>query len=235
MRATPSPFRLVFAALALLPSAGAALADASPPAVTEEAARGACPPGEPLAPGGQCKVAGFGVVGTVDGRELVYGLYTDRAPDDYTLRTAVIVYERQPDARLRPLVSADDPGDVYGEPNLLTSAGRTVLHLPGCEDGTGNFNRERLFVWRDGAWIDIDVTAWLSELRVKLPGDYEALKGIYPDYAKLTAATPLWRKKTDGNCCPTGGRADIVLGWQGDRLVLKSVKVRLGAKYARQF
>jgi len=233
----PTPLRVVFAALALLAPAGAVMADApaTAPAVSEAAARGACPPGEPLAPGAHCSVAGFGVVGTVDGRELVYGLYTDRTPDDYTLRTAVIVYERQPDSRLRPLVLADDPGDVYGAPRLFASAAQTVLHLPGHEDGTGNFNRERLYVWRDGAWIDIDVTAWLSELPVQLPAGYETLKGIYPDYLKMTAATPLWRKKTDGNCCPTGGRADIVLGWQGDRLVLKSLKVRLGAKYARQF
>jgi hypothetical protein len=117
-------------------------------------------------------------------------------------------------------------------PNIVTVADRVVLHLPGYESGTGNFNRERLFLWHDGAWAVADATSWYTDLRLRLPGDYEVLKGIYPDYGKMTAAALLWRKKTDGNCCPTGGRADMTLGWRDDRLVIKNLQVKLGRKYA---
>ncbi len=237
MPATLSPW-VIFAAIACLVFAGIARADDTPAPsdLTEEVARSACPPGPTLAPDSHCAVAGFGVVGEVEGRELLYGLYSDQTSNgDYTLRTAVVVYERQPGGKLRALIAADDPGDIFSEPKLLRRAGRVLLHLPGYEDGTGNFNVERLYVWRDGARKSVDLDAWRKDLARKLPAGYEIWNGVFPDYVKMTAATPLWRAKTDGNCCPTGGRADLVLAWQGDRLVLKSVKVKLGAKYAGQF
>jgi hypothetical protein len=201
--------------------------------LTEEAARSACPPGSTVAPDTHCTVAGFGVIGKVEGRQLVYGLYSDTANGDYTLRTEVAVYERRPDGKLHRLISAGDRGDIYSEPKLLNGAGRVLLHLPGYEDGTGDFNVERLYVWRDGVWRPIDLDAWRKQLSGKLPVGYEIWKGVFPDYVKMTATTPLWRRRTDGNCCPTGGRADIVLTWQSDRLVLKSVQFKLGAQYAR--
>jgi hypothetical protein len=233
MRATASLIWLMFVVLAVPCPTGAAPAD-RPAAITEEAARSGCPPREPLEPGSQCTVEAFGVVGTGDGGQLVYGLYTDQsATGDYTLRTAVIVYQRQPDGRLLPLISAGDRGDIYSTPKLLTGETRTLLHLPGYEDGTGNFNVERLYVWREGAWKQIDLDTWRKDLSKRLPQGYEIWKGVFPDYVKMVATTPLWRWKSDGNCCPTGGRADIVLDWQGDRLVLKSVTFKLGAKYAK--
>jgi len=235
MPATPQLWAIV-AAFACFGLAGMARADETPlPSdLTEEVARSACPPGPTVAPDSHCAVAGFGVVGRVEAREFVYGLYSDNtANGDYTLRTAVVIYERQPDGKLRSLISAGDPGDIYAEPKLLSTPGRILLHLPGYEDGTGNFNVEKLYVCHDGAWQSVDLDAWRKDLARKLPTGYEIWKGVFPDYVKMTAATPLWRAKTDGNCCPTGGRADIVLAWRGDRLMLKSVKFSLGAKYAK--
>jgi hypothetical protein len=204
--------------------------------MTEATARAACPAlfGDPDEMQGVCMPKDFGDIGTVDGRAFAYGLYGFRV-GEYNVATVAVVFERQEDDRLRALFAPRDGATFYAEPKLVRQTDRTLLQLPGFESGTGNFNRERLFVRRHGAWVDVDVVAWLRELVGKLPGGYEALKGIYPDYVKMTAATPLWRKKTDGNCCPTGGRADIRLGWQGDRLLVKSVQVKLGAKYAGQF
>jgi hypothetical protein len=49
----------------------------------------------------------------------------------------------------------------------------------------------------------------------------------------MTASTPLW-KTGEGNCCPTGGRADIKLRLVGKMLVIDRLKVTRGADAADQ-
>ena len=93
------------------------------------------------------------------------------------------------------------------------------------ETGTGNFNRERLYVWRKPQWRLADTTSWLDTLARRLPKGLGAWKGIYPDYRRMTAATPLWRRG-DSNALPAGGSARLRLAWQGDKIVLQSVNVR---------
>lgn len=58
----------------------------------------------------------------------------------------------------------------------------------------------------------------------RLPKGLSVWKGMYPDWAKMTVATSLWREH-DGNCCPTGGSAYATLALQGDRIVLTGVRV----------
>lgn len=67
--------------------------------------------------------------------------------------------------------------------------------------------------------------SWLSDLGHRLPKGLAVWKGVYPDYAKMNADTPLWREKVDGNCCPTGGEAKIDLQWQGDRIALRGFRI----------
>jgi uncharacterized protein len=203
----------------------------------EAAARSACPALFDDSPDtvGSCEVAEFGDIGTVEGHDFLYGLYTfHAAKGDFLLRPSVVVYARDGD-KLRALFAPREGGSFYDMPGIVTAADGIVLHLPGHESGTGNFNRERLFLWRNGAWAAADVTSWYSDLVPRLPGDYEVLKGIYPDYSKMIAAAPLWRKKTDGYCCPTGGRADMTLGWRDGRLIIESLQIKLGRKYAEHF
>ena len=230
--------RQAFAVLVLSALAAPALGDMAPGPrdVTEEAARSACiehPDSEAMP--GSCTVSGFGPLGSVEGHDLFYGLYAYHAADgDFLLRTDVAVYERETDGRLRVLFAPEADAVFYDKPAIIETGGRVLLHLPGYESGTGDFNRERLYLWRDAAWQEVDTAAWLSELAKRLPKGFAVWKGVFPDYRKMTAATPVWRE-SDGNCCPTGGRADIALGWQGDRIIVKSVRFTLGAKAAGQF
>ncbi|HEY2612921.1 MAG TPA: hypothetical protein VGI94_19085 [Reyranella sp.] len=76
------------------------------------------------------------------------------------------------------------------KPRILHAGGRAVLHLPAYESGTGNFNRELLYVWANDAWHD--------ELDRRLPKGLVILKGVYPDYEKMTAETPVWRRSHRG-------------------------------------
>ena len=239
MRATRSLLRVVLGASALLGTAIPAMAGDRPAAtdLTEAAARGTCAalPGEAEITLGPCAVAEFGALGAVAGHGFLYGRYAYHGPDgDDLIGIDAVLYERRADGMLHVLFRPEDIGGVYEKPKIFKAAGRGFLHLPGHDSGTGNFNLERLFVWH-GAWAQADITDWIGDLQRRLPKGYAVWKGVYPDYVKLTASTPLWRTETDGNCCPTGGRADIDIGWQGDRLVVKSVQVKLGAKYAERF
>ena len=177
--------------------------------------------------GETCSIAEFGEIGAVEGRRFHYAVYQYRSGRDGILHhTRVIVFEAAAPGMKRAVIATEaDPAIGYDKPRLLRSGGRVLLHIPGSESGTGNFNRERLFVWRAGQWRDVDTTAWLDDLARRLPAGYGAWKGIYPDYVALKASTPLWRKG-DGNACPSGGRAYILLGWRGDRIVLRDVRLR---------
>ena len=88
--------------------------------------------------------------------------------------------------------------------------------MPAYESGTGNFNRELLHVWAKDAWHD--------ELDRRLPRGLVILKGVYPDYEKMTAETPVWRQE-DGPQCAEGGRAHVELQWRGDRIAVGIVRI----------
>ena len=117
-----------------------------------------------------------------------------------------------------------DPAVQYDKPRIIKLADRTLLWIPGHESGTGNLNQEELFVWRDYEWRKGDTASWLGDLAARLPSGRTVQKGVYPDYTTMATETPLWRKG-DANACPTGGRAKIILGWQADRVVVRSVRV----------
>lgn len=212
---------------------GAALADEpahleAQAAIAASEAKTRCAPA--FVDGGEvCAVAEFGRVGTVANRTFAYARYDfTPAPDSllYPLHYArVVIFEALPGAMLRPiLISGDDPAFLYGTPKILHSAARVLLHIPASEDGTGNFNREILYVWAEDGWRDVDVTSWLDDLAHRLPPGVGVQKGVYPDYATMKAGTPLWRDD-DGGSCPTGGRARIGLQWRGDRIAVRSVRI----------
>lgn len=195
--------------------------------VGAEAARRACLPLLAGGDAGTCTVTEFARIGAVGGRSFAYALSeTAAGADDPIATRRLAIFEEIDGGRLRLVIAPDDDiGVAFDTPRLLRSGGQTLLHLPASLSGTGHFNAERLFVWRTGGWHDVDATSWLDDLARRLPAGLGAWKGIYPDYARLTATTPLWRAK-DANCCPTGGSANLTLGWQGDRIVLKAVTVR---------
>jgi len=176
-------------------------------------------------PADTCAFEEFGDVGQIGNgaqrRHFVYAHYKIVEKEFPTLHTPrVVIFERLPTG-LRPALAPDsDPAYVLYKPELIRSGARVLLHIPGYESGTGNFNRESLYLWTGKDWHDVDTTSWLDDLAKRLPKGLSANKGIYPDYARMTAATPLWRK-SDGNVCPEGGRAAIDLSWRGDAIAMK--------------
>ena len=204
-----------------------ALKDRAP--VSEADARQVCIVADALGEAA-CKVAAFGPIGTLSGRSFAYAAYEYRLPTGVLMDMRTVVFERAGAERWRPLFAPINDGGLFDAPKVIRTRAGILLHIPGHESGTGNFNRERLYVWGDGVWKEIDTTSWLKDLQRRLPKGLGAWKGIYPDYATLRAATPLWRDG-DSNAEPTGGDAAIRLALSGDKIVFKSVAVRrAGAK-----
>jgi len=196
--------------------------------VSLAAAKSRCAPALVKA-GEACEVGDFGPVGAVAGHDFSWARHDFKpAPGDalHTLPwSRVIIFEHLPVGTLRPiLISGDDAAFGYGKPEILRAGGRVVLHVPAYESGTGNFNRELLYIWANDGWRDVDVTSWLDELKHWLPKGLSVLKGVYPDYATMTADTPLWREQ-DGPTCAEGGRAHVDLQWRGDRIAVGSVRL----------
>jgi len=180
--------------------------------------------------------------GTIESHEDNF-LFQIQSYTDGGLRVggSAIVLERITDpktgreaGRLKLVVAAYDESAHYGRPQLIGSRVASWLVIPGHLEGTGDFNAGLLFSFDpDGKLHDVDTDAWQRDLARRLPKGLAVWKGIYPDYGKMTAETPLWQKG-DANCCPTGGRATISLGLKGQRLVLEEVKVERGEAAARR-
>ena len=176
-----------------------------------------------------CTVGDFAQAGTVAGHDFFWARYDFKpAPGDALHPfpwSRVVIFERLAATTLRPiLISGDDAAFAYDKPKILRAGGRVVLHVPASESGTGNFNRERLYAWANDGWRDVDVTGWLDELNRRLPSGLGVVKGIYPDYATMTAETPLWREQ-DGPTCGQGGRAHVELQWRGERIAVGGVRI----------
>lgn len=207
---------------------------AMPDDVAEEAAKTGCV-ALPEALDDKCEVAEFGAVANDKDGTLRYQLQDYKEDDGTRMAGGAVVLETvagKP-GRLKPIASAYGETVHYGQPALVTAPMAVFLQIPGGMEGTGDFNAEALFLFGKTMLRDVDSESWLHDLARRLPRGLAAWKGIYPDYAAMTAGTPLWRGG-DANCCPTGGYATIRLGLKGDRLTVERVAVELGADAARR-
>jgi uncharacterized protein YecT (DUF1311 family) len=190
----------------------------------------------PDAPGDlACTVEAFGAV---DDQDPAFHYQLQSYADDAArIGGAVIVLKRTLDetGRLRIVIAAYDEGAQYERPALTASRAARWLVLPGHLEGTGDLDAGLLFLVdpeRSAELSDVDTDAWQRDLARRLPKGIGAWKGIFPDYAAMTAATALWQEG-DGNCCPTAGRATIRLGLKGQRLVIDELTLKRGAAAAR--
>jgi len=189
-------------------------------------ARATCLPILAVADAKACTVTAYDEMGAVEGHAFAYASYEYAKGDGGLDYRRVVIFERLASGMSHAVIAPDaDAAFYYDKPRLLHAGRRTMLQIPAHESGTGNFNRERLFVWRDGRWRDVDITSWEGELARRLPAGEAVWKGIFPDYVALKASTPVWRKD-DGEACPSGGRADLGLGWRGDRITLETIRLR---------
>lgn len=189
----------------------------------------------------ECVVMDFGIIGKKANQTYYYALYcltpNSSAPaercgqrmqrSDYyrTDGLAIFVQDGQsPD--VQPLL---DRTDVeigmynYGRPAFISGPGGEFMVVPIQLTGTGNGNASEYYSWDGHAWQPLDTKAWLSELSHRLPKDLEIWKGVWPDLRSMRATASLYRR-SDGNCCPTGGTALIELAVAHQQLTLKTIE-----------
>lgn len=190
-----------------------------------------------------CKVTEFGKFGNLHGKDYFYAIYclipgydqgnTHCGDGSYTAQIhadrALAVFTRSEGSKTAELLfekTDTEFGTSYEKPEILPTHGNTLLILPIHGDGTAAINESNFFLDKDGKWIPIDNEEWLKTVRSKVPAKFEMLKGIWPDFAKMTAETGLYNKG-DANCCPTGGTALIKLDLDRtqNKLVVKSVTI----------
>jgi uncharacterized protein len=176
-----------------------------------------------------CKVEEAGAIGgAADLRYQLQGFFEDKL----RMNGGAVVFAPGTGDMLAPVVMAYSDTAHFSPPELFTTKDGTFLWFPGYMEGTGNFNAEHLYLKIGSAWRVVDRDSWEDDLGRRLPKDLGAYKGIYPNYRKMTVSTPLWDREKDGNCCPTGGRADIKLKLVGTRLTIESMTITRGEKAA---
>ncbi len=178
-----------------------------------------------------CRVRETGSLAVVAGRALTYAVYDYGGPSSGgSVGTGVLVFGpgSTPD-RLRLLVA-----DLHAEarcekPQVLPSptreaSGRALLHVPCTHAGTQAANDETVYGWTNGSWQELDVRSWRREFLARVPRDRHITRGVYPDYRTMTVRSSLWGPN-DPDCCASYGTMEADLGWSGDRLVVREVRI----------
>ena len=166
-----------------------------------------------------CRVEETGVVGSA----LTYQIQAYYEGNLRAEGAIVILAPAGPDA-LRPLLWDMEDSAHFTAPRMIAVQGGGFLELSGSLEGTGDLNAGSLYRQVDGRWHEIDTASWLNDMAMRLPKGLAVWKGVYPDWHRMTAETPLWRTR-DGNCCPSGGSARATLALRGDRIVLTGLQV----------
>jgi len=183
-----------------------AAADLQPSvSVTAPGAKASClPMPDDRDAGESCVIAEFGEVGAVDNHRFHFAVYQYQNPSSSVLNhTRVVVFEAPVPGTMRAVVATEsDPAIGYDKPRILRSGDRVLLHIPGREAGTGNFNRERLYMWRAGQWREVDTTSWLERSDApptrrlwRLEGDLSRLPD--PESLHTAVAEGRWQRLSD--------------------------------------
>ena len=137
---------------------------------------------------------------------------------DATTAEGVVVYIVK-GAEAHPIIWHDEDDAGFDDPAVIASPAGRLLDLGGHLHGTGNLSAEAVFVEDAGAWRQLDTSAIDTGLVAHVPHGRAIWKGVYPDWRRMTAESPLW-KQSDGNCCPTGGSVRGTLKRVGLRILV---------------
>ncbi len=158
-------------------------------------------------------------IGTFSGRDVVDILFTvgDR-PNPFG--KMVLIGKSN---SFKPVVWILDEMGVDLSRSSITNVGTREVLFSRCRiSGTGNFYLEDYLVFdeKDQIPVNLRPDAVIREALLKvLPKGSGVRKGGGFDIPSLTFVSPVW-KDGDGNCCGNGGRIEIKLELNDDRLTV---------------
>ena len=182
-----------------------------------------------------CEVREFGEIAEVGGTRLYWALYHDRRQRISELLAesmtwlgynSILVFFRQEssDEDMATVDFVRSNATMYYQPPRPISTDRgLILFSEGhdCCDSKAQFWNHRSWLWRSGAWTELDIHRWYREFQ--MPTGY-GLKGVSGDLASALSTQTLnvsVFRDGDGDCCPTGGFVRIQ--FELDNLALRVV------------
>lgn len=177
-----------------------------------------------------CRVAEFGMLGSVDGRRYAYALY-EYTPDprgEMPHETGVVVLAPSYPGSWTVEIAERLAYAACQKPRLIPQGDETLLSIPCEEVGTAGAPLPLLYRRTGPAsfrrWQPIEAESWRAALDRRLPSGLEPRGAGNLDLARMMATVTLQRE-TDQPCCPTGGRAEARLAIENDRLVLRDLAI----------
>ena len=158
------------------------------------------------------------------GRPRIYWQIQEGGPDENAASAGFTLFV-EADASLIPIFWAAE-ANAYQAPVVFWAGDGAdpIIAIAGIMEGNGNQNADALFRWTNGPQmlVPIQTGTWIGAAPDPLPADLWIKKGLAFNYnpsGLLTAVASLWRPE-DGDCCPTGGSANMIFSVRDDTLVL---------------
>jgi hypothetical protein len=138
-------------------------------------------------------------------------------------RAWVLFANRAYTKEAKALVVRMDPSTtVYKDPLVIVTGDNYLMSMPSYNaDGVESIN---YFMWHMGDWVPVESQAWVHNLTAKLPKGTSIRQVVWPDLESMSAEVNLF-KSSDSDCCPTGGKAKVDLGFEGENFSVKKVNV----------
>jgi len=118
------------------------------------------------------------------------------------------------------VVRLDPAKTVYKDPLVIAIGDDHLMSMTSFnEEG---FQSTNYYIWQMDHWMPQDAQSWLPELKAKLPKGTSIRQPILPDLESMIAKVNLF-KTSDQDCCPTGGKAIVELGFEKNNFTIKNV------------
>lgn len=186
-----------------------------------------------LASGGQtascksCVVSRIEELGTLGDTNLAVARYEfrrNKRTNEKPCAYGTVIFKHQIDqtdfTALWGVRSKYSPTELV-RPSLLVGRALPLIQVPLVPHGHPSKSGEALLAWQDGQMKELDSRSFQSEIKSRLPAGLEVSRRLSPNLEEMTVESNLW-KKSDPNCCPTGGKIRATLDIQREKIILKS-------------
>ena len=220
--------------MALMLSMPAYAADENQPVVAFENLQESCVQvGEiTFGPGGRwnsCHVTRGRWVATIDLIDMYQAQYCLGKDEQSCEQRAWVLFANRAytkDAKVL-LLRLDAANTQYDDPLVVISGDERLMSM---SSHTSDDNRlTNYYQWHTDQWVPVKSQAWLRDLSAKLPKGTSVRQAVWPDLETMSAEVSLF-KSSDTDCCPTGGKANVELGFENKNFSVKKVNVSAVAK-----